>query len=233
MPGVTELSASYKELHGLLLSSREQDFVPADVVLSHRKVSQDLISARSSARSLADESSCLAEASGCSATADSAGSAELLQTMSQQFVEVECLLRVKLGDADSLRGARKQVAAALAFDESLSALAKQHSKLKGAIFQQLLADARQAGITNSGGVDLSAREGEDEAWVALGLSQTEWRVLQAQADAVRKLVRIKLADDNDLAAAQCALASCRDFFTTLESVAASRKIAEFELLKTL
>ena len=29
--------------------------------------------------------------------------------------------------------------------------------------------------------------------------------LQVQADALRKLVRIKLADDNDLAAAQCAL----------------------------
>ena len=45
------------------------------------------------------------------------------------------------------------------------------------------------------------------------------RRLAVQAEALRKLVRIKLADDNDLAAAQCALSTCNEFFSHLSALA--------------
>ena len=57
--------------------------------------------------------------------------------------------------------------------------------------------------------------------------------LQGQADALRNLVRIKVADDNDLKAANLALQTCSDFFGGLTLAAAAQGIGDFDLLKTL
>ena len=48
-----------------------------------------------------------------------------------------------------------------------------------------------------------------------GLSVEEWGVLTHKADAMRKLVRIKLADDNDLKTARSGLEMCDEFFKGL------------------
>ena len=63
--------------------------------------------------------------------------------------------------------------------------------LKGKIFQSLLEDLRAAEGSHAQ-VDLSAR-GESGGAEALGVSRTEWIAMQAQADMLRKLVRIKIA----------------------------------------
>jgi len=85
----------------------------------------------------------------------------------------------------------RAVTAALAFETSLTAMAKEKAVLKGKIFQSLLEDLR-AGEESHAQVDLSAR-GESGGAEALGISRTEWVAMQAQADMLRKLVRIKIA----------------------------------------
>jgi len=133
---------------------------------------------------------------------------ELFSAMQGQWVEVECLLRVQLRTEDALEEARERVAASLAFDTELGQLASDQGVLKGAIFQALLARA----------------DGSDDATapsVGLEMSEDAWEAQACGADALRKLVRIKVQDDNDLKAANGALTSCSDFFANLR-VYASR-----------
>ena len=47
------------------------------------------------------------------------------------------------------------------------------------------------------------------------------------------LVRIKIADDNDIKAARCALATCADFFDNLEELSKLRGKTPFECMQTL
>ena len=68
---------------------------------------------------------------------------------------------------------------------------------------------------------------------ALGVGRTEWVAMQASADAMRGLVRIKISDDNDIKAARCALETCRDFFDSLEQLAQLRGRAAFEVMQSL
>jgi hypothetical protein len=97
----------------------------------------------------------------------------------------------------------------------------------------LLAELREAGASHGGGVDLSARGGAHGDAEALGLGRTEWVAMQASADAMRGLVRIKISDDNDIKAARCALETCRDFFDSLEQLAQLRGRAAFEVMQSL
>ena len=106
---------------------------------------------------------------------------------------------------------------------------------KGKVFQELLAALRRSGACHSQ-TDLSARPEEGQAADAdgtFGLGRSEWVAMQAQADALRKLVRIKLADDNDLQAAQCALAACNEFFSNLATVAQRGGQSQFDVLQSL
>jgi len=56
--------------------------------------------------------------------------------------------------------------------------------------------------------------------------------LVAGANGVRKLVRVKIADDNDLEQARSAVKATDDFFKILYSIAQDGKISAFELLKS-
>ena len=101
-------------------------------------------------------------------------------------------------------------------------LAAAKGALKGSIFQDLLAALREAGASHAQ-VDLSFRERSGSVAELLGLNLSEWASLQGQADALRNLVRIKVADDNDLKAANLALQTCSDFFGGLTLAISCRK----------
>lgn len=104
---------------------------------------------------------------------------------------------------------------------------------KGTVFQELLAALRRAGASHAQ-TDLSARaEAASSGDGTFGLSRSEWVAMQAQADSLRKLVRIKLADDNDLQAAQCALATCSEFFSSLGTLAQRGAQSQFAAFQTL
>ena len=145
---------------------------------------------------------------------------ELLSTMCGQWVEVECLLRVQLRSAELLEEARERVKASLAFDGRVSQTATTAGVLKGAVFQALLAHC-------DGSADATA------ASVGLDISDAEWDELTQGADALRKLIRIKVQDDNDLKTANNALSSCAEFFTNIAVYAARQSLEETAVLSKL
>lgn len=63
------------------------------------------------------------------------------------------------------------------------------------------------------------------------LSERQVHYLVAGANGVRKLVRIKIADDNDLEQARKALQTTDSFFKKLYARAAELQLTPFELLK--
>lgn len=145
---------------------------------------------------------------------------ELFSAMQGQWVEVECLLRVQLRTLDALAEARKRVSESLEFDQALGQKAIESNILKGTIFQALLARA----------------DGSEEATassIALDMPEAEWAEQAAGADALRKLVRIKVQDDNDLKAANGALSSCAEFFANLSTYARRKSMQETEVLEKL
>ena len=79
--------------------------------------------------------------------------------------------------------------------------------LKGKIFQSLLEDLRGAQASHAQ-VDLSARANGESGAEVFAIPRAQWVAMQAQADTLRNLVRIKIADDNDIKAARCALDTC-------------------------
>ena len=100
------------------------------------------------------------------------------------------------------RAQRERVAASLAFDAALGQRASASGILKGAIFQALLATADGSSSATA-------------ASLGLDMSDDEWQEQARGADLLRKLVRIKVQDDNDLKAARGALTSCAEFFSNL------------------
>lgn len=64
------------------------------------------------------------------------------------------------------------------------------------------------------------------------ISERQVHYLVAGANGVRRLVRIKIADDNDLEQARVALHTTMVFFKKLKTEATKNNLTEFELLKS-
>ena len=64
------------------------------------------------------------------------------------------------------------------------------------------------------------------------LSERQIHYLVRGANGVRKLVRVKIADDNDLEQARKAVKETEDFFKALYAKAKEHNMKPFELLKT-
>lgn len=217
-----DLELSRKTLIDL---SQSHDMVPSEAFLSFREASEKLNTA---------------SASNTPSPGREKREADTVVLMQQQWVEVGCLLRLSLSTAEQLQQARKYVEAALAFDAALEALAQSAKCLKGALFQALTAgiegqgtcpgaiessEIKQVQLRNGGGTPPEAAE------LGLTVDAQEWVGLQDSAASLRKLVRIKVQDDNDLKAARGALNSCSDFFSNLELVAKARRISEIDLVQ--
>ena len=115
---------------------------------------------------------------------------------------------------------RERVAASLAFDSALGQLATSRGKLKGTIFQALLAKA-------DGSEDATASS------VGLDMDEAAWEAQVRGADTLRKLVRIKVQDDNDLKAANGALTSCSEFFANLRVYGSRRGLSQTAVISKL
>lgn len=116
---------------------------------------------------------------------------------------------------------RKRVSESLAFDNALGQRATDSGVLKGTIFQGLLARADGSEQASASSVGLS------------DVSDADWAEQAAGADALRKLVRIKVQDDNDLKAANGALSSCAEFFSNLALYASRQGIKEAAVIEKL
>ena len=83
-------------------------------------------------------------------------------------------------------------------------------------------------VDNSGG-----RRGGPSALKAQ-FGHARWAELAARADALRALVRIKVADDNDLNTAKAGLVVCAAFFADLAALSKLRGgVDEIELLREI
>ena len=66
-----------------------------------------------------------------------------------------------------------------------------------------------------------------------GLSLLQWAQMLLAAEDLRTLVRVKVADDNDLKTASQGLQLCAEFFAGLSRLAGMRGVTEFEVLNEL
>ena len=106
----------------------------------------------------------------------------------------------------------------------LKVLAKRMNVRTGKLSQMLLPYGEETSTLEQAHASNVAEYAE---LAKLGLPADAAARLAALAADTRKLVRCKIADDNDIKAARCALETCRDFFDALEQLAALRRIPAF------
>ena len=152
--------------------------------------------------------------------------AELVALVESRQGEVDCLLRPTLTSAATFESTRAAVDAAVAFDAELGATAERKGVIKGKLFQACVENLRAQGaghaqMDNSVKLDRSAMGFARE----FGLNLAEWATLTIKADELRNLVRIKVADDNDLRTARSGLVLCAEFFHALQQLAVLRAAA--------
>ena len=160
----------------------------------------------------------------------------LWQLVSGRQGEVECLLRAPLDSAEALTRARESVTSALAFDDDLHSAAADAGESKGALFQALLEALREQGAGHAGGMDNSSKNlfaGSMVAARTYKMSLGAWARLTMRAHDLRQLVRIKVADDNDLRTARQGLELAAEYFAALVRLANLRSEAEYDLLNTI
>ena len=149
------------------------------------------------------------------AAADPAAADALLCMLQAQSFEVECSLRPPLNSSAAVQAAIRGVADARALDDELTSLARSTGVLKGRIFQGLLECLRAQGAAHAQLDNSAKKQPGGNVATELGLTTPEWQSLADRADALRKLVRIKVADDNDLKTARQGLELCARFFEGL------------------
>ena len=99
--------------------------------------------------------------------------------------------------------------------------------------QALLEELRQAGADHAQ-TDNSGSKTQQTTDYAAEFGPSEWAALAQRADSLRKLVRIKVADDNDLKTARAGFLLCAEFFDGLGKLAELMNNAdEFDVLKDL
>ena len=92
---------------------------------------------------------------------------------------------------------------------------------------------KSSGSTASHSSLVSDLVGAAAASCGSGVGEAEWEELARGSDALRKLVRIKVQDDNDLKAANLALKSCAEFFDNLKVYATRNSLEETAVLTKL
>jgi hypothetical protein len=157
----------------------------------------------------------------------------LWQMVAQRQAEIEMVLRPEMSDAKSVIDARERVSKALAFDDALTAAAAAAERTKGHLFQALLEALREQGAEHAQ-MDNSSKNifaGSMVAATTYKMSLAQWARLTYDASDLRNLVRVKVADDNDLRTARQGLELAAEFFDALSRLAALRSEDEFELLQ--
>jgi len=172
--------------------------------------------------------------------------AEIVRRLERSHGEVEMLLRIPLdASADRLQTARDSVADGLAFDDELGSLAAQRGVRKGEILQALieamaLEEAHGERRPEGGRPEAGGQCGGGADPERYGQSPDTWAVLAHRCDRLRKLIRIKLGDDNDMLTARQGLLLCDGFFGDLERLVSCRTaesggvtVCEFDTLATI
>ena len=159
----------------------------------------------------------------------------LWQQVAQREAEIEMMLRVALDDSAAVKQARERVTKALAFDDALTRHAATAERSKGNLFQALLEALRDQGAEHAQ-MDNSSKNlfaGSMVAATTYKMSLADWARLTYDASDLRTLVRVKVADDNDLRTARLGLELAAEFFEQLSKLAALKGEDEGLLLQSL
>lgn len=146
-----------------------------------------------------------------------------------RLMEVQCGIRSEFVNSVSLAVVRESVDAAIAFLGQLEALAKQLGVGMGPLFQELL--GRGKGIKRS--FPSMAEYPVGIVPVQNVLSEDETSRFVHDAIKMCDLVRVKLADENDLKTGAAILFDTRNFFESLEVFAAGMNLSLWEACEEL
>eukprot|EP01038_Epipyxis_sp_PR26KG_P009406 gene9406-12667_t len=151
------------------------------------------------------------------------------EELENSWGEVSLLLRQPILSEADMHYAVASTEAGIIFTDQLNSLAKNLHVLRGALSRWLLPYDSNTRIESQCSTPHSVVENMPES-LRGKLTERQVHYLVAGANGVRKLIRIKIADDNDLEQAREALRTADRFFKALYEKAKSAEKEPFELL---
>ena len=148
----------------------------------------------------------------------------------RRWAEVEFLLRKSIESDEDVEFTLAAAEAGLVFCAQLEHKAKDMGILRGTLSRWLLPFDASTSVSEQAGGQRGMLSQAPEP-ICSRLTEREAQDLIEGANSVRRLVRIKIADDNDLETARTALVTAAEFLQRLSSQAESRGITPFTLLQ--
>mmetsp|Transcript_1826 Transcript_1826/g.2882 ORF Transcript_1826/g.2882 Transcript_1826/m.2882 type:complete len:936 (-) Transcript_1826:39-2846(-) len=153
------------------------------------------------------------------------------QTMVMRRGEVELLLRRPINSDEDIQFTLASAEAGLLFMEELKRVAKSLNVLRGALSRWLLPYDSNTALTDQiSSVSSVVQSMPDN--IRGKLTEKQVHYLVSGVNGVRQLVRIKIADDNDLDQAKEALQTASVFLKRLQSEAQKCNMSAYELLQS-
>ena len=151
------------------------------------------------------------------------------RALDTRWGEVNLLLRKKIDCDEDIQYTVAAAEAGLMFTDQLNNVAKTLDVLRGTLSRWLLPYDNNTRIDEQCSTPHSVLENMPDS-IRGKISERQIHYLVAGANSVRKLVRIKIADDNDLEQARQALKTALDFFRRLQEDSADAGITPYQLL---
>jgi hypothetical protein len=152
------------------------------------------------------------------------------RALDSRWSEVNLLLRRKIETDEDLQYTIASAEAGLMFTDQLNITAKSLNVLRGTLSRWLLPYDNNTRIDEQCSTPHSVLENMPES-LRGKITERQIHYLVAGANSVRKLVRIKIADDNDLEQARLALKTAIDFFRRLQEDSVKANMTPFELFE--
>ena len=152
--------------------------------------------------------------------------------LDQTWAETNLLLRKPVDSHENLQFIMASADAGLMFMEQLDDVSKSLNVSKGALSRWLLPYDHNTRIDEQASTPNSVVENMPMA-LRGKLTEKQVHYLVSGANNVRRLVRIKIADDNDLEQARTALITSVSFFKMLSQEAEQLKLSPFDLLSKI
>ena len=152
--------------------------------------------------------------------------------LDQTWAETNLLLRKPVDSDENLQFIMASADAGLMFMEQLDDVSKSLNVSKGALSRWLLPYDHNTRIDEQASTPNSVVENMPMA-LRGKLTEKQVHYLVSGANNVRRLVRIKIADDNDLEQARTALITSVSFFKMLSKEAEQLKLSSFDLLEKI
>ena len=146
--------------------------------------------------------------------------------------EVKFLLRRSIDSEGDMQFAIASTDAGILYIEQLNSVAKSLHVLRGTISRWILPFDNNTRLDGQCSTPHSVAENMPDS-LRGKISERQIHYLVSGANSVRQLVRIKIADDNDLEQARQALLKSTEFFKKLQDEATALNLSQYQLLKQI